>query len=210
MPWNDVVPELARRLEDESPDPIDARRTAAVAAVAFDAIAAPAFVTDLGGALLHSNARAHSLMKRDRSGLERSLACALAGGPERVVWNLRPLRAGARPIGFLAILRMTLMPTVDHDIVRIAIMRWKLTARQGEVLGLVARGRTNAAISEALDIRVCTVEFHISAIFDRVGVGNRAALVGRLLALGAGAEPSSDRPAPAPSTQRLDRRRPTR
>ncbi|HVV50699.1 MAG TPA: LuxR C-terminal-related transcriptional regulator, partial [Polyangia bacterium] len=56
-----------------------------------------------------------------------------------------------------------------------------LTARQTEVLELVARGRTNTSLAEPLGVRLGTVEFHISAIFDKVGVSSRAALIATLM-----------------------------
>ncbi len=59
---------------------------------------------------------------------------------------------------------------------------WKLTSRQAQVLALVARGATNGTIAEELGITERTVEYHLSAIFDRVGVDNRATLIARLLA----------------------------
>jgi DNA-binding NarL/FixJ family response regulator len=61
-----------------------------------------------------------------------------------------------------------------------AVARWKLTARQMQVLDLVARGLINASIAETLAIRVGTVEFHLAKIFDKAGVDNRATLIARL------------------------------
>jgi DNA-binding NarL/FixJ family response regulator len=61
-------------------------------------------------------------------------------------------------------------------------LRSRLTARQAEVLDLVAAGSTNAVVAEALGIKERTVEFHLSAIFDKAGVDNRATLIARLLA----------------------------
>jgi DNA-binding NarL/FixJ family response regulator len=59
--------------------------------------------------------------------------------------------------------------------------RWNLTSRQSEVLELVARGMTNARIAATLGIRLGTVEFHISRIFDRVGVNSRKALIATVM-----------------------------
>ena len=64
---------------------------------------------------------------------------------------------------------------------RSADLRWKLTTRQTQVLELVARGLTNDLIAEVLGIGRGTVEFHVSAIFDKAGVSNRATLIARLL-----------------------------
>jgi DNA-binding NarL/FixJ family response regulator len=58
---------------------------------------------------------------------------------------------------------------------------WKFTTRQTEVLNLVVRGLTNTGIAETLGIRLGTVEFHISAIFDKVGVNSRTALIATVM-----------------------------
>jgi DNA-binding NarL/FixJ family response regulator len=44
----------------------------------------------------------------------------------------------------------------------------RLTAREREVLGLMAQGRTNAAIGRALVITPKAVEKHVSSIFDKL------------------------------------------
>jgi DNA-binding CsgD family transcriptional regulator len=51
----------------------------------------------------------------------------------------------------------------------------RLTARELQVLGLVATGRTNRAIAEALGISEKTVARHLSNIFTKLGVSSRAA-----------------------------------
>jgi DNA-binding NarL/FixJ family response regulator len=45
-----------------------------------------------------------------------------------------------------------------------------LTPREREVLGLVAEGRTNGAIAQALVVSAGAVEKHISSIFDKLGL----------------------------------------
>jgi DNA-binding NarL/FixJ family response regulator len=52
-----------------------------------------------------------------------------------------------------------------------------LTDREREVLDLVARGLTNAAIAARLHLSDKTVRNHVSAIFTKLHVGDRAALV---------------------------------
>jgi DNA-binding NarL/FixJ family response regulator len=54
-----------------------------------------------------------------------------------------------------------------------------LTDREREVLDLVARGLTNAAIAARLHLSDKTVRNHVSAIFTKLHVGDRAALVAR-------------------------------
>ena len=49
-----------------------------------------------------------------------------------------------------------------------------LSARQLEVLRLVAGGRSNKQIAASLDITERTVKFHVAAIMDKLNVDNRA------------------------------------
>lgn len=59
-----------------------------------------------------------------------------------------------------------------------------LSARELEVLGLVAAGRPNRAIAEQLFIGVDTVKRHVSHLFAKLGVANRTEAVARARALG--------------------------
>ena len=59
-----------------------------------------------------------------------------------------------------------------------------LTAREQNVLELMARGRTNKQIAAALAITERTVKFHVSSIFAKLGAGNRADAVSRALQAG--------------------------
>jgi DNA-binding NarL/FixJ family response regulator len=52
-----------------------------------------------------------------------------------------------------------------------------LTAREGEVLKLVARGHSNKEIAAALEVSVKTVETHKSNAMTKLGLTSRAALV---------------------------------
>lgn len=58
-----------------------------------------------------------------------------------------------------------------------------LTAREREVLELMAQGRTNAAIAAALFIGVGAVEKHISSIFGKLGLDDAAGDHRRVLAV---------------------------
>ncbi len=49
----------------------------------------------------------------------------------------------------------------------------KLTPRQREVLRLIARGETNAAIAERLGISLAGAKWHVSEIISRLGVDSR-------------------------------------
>jgi len=59
--------------------------------------------------------------------------------------------------------------------------RCGLTAREGEVARLVCAGSSNAEIARTLGIAVRTVENHLRAIYEKVGVRSRTQLAARLL-----------------------------
>jgi two-component system nitrate/nitrite response regulator NarL len=49
-----------------------------------------------------------------------------------------------------------------------------LTAREREVLALLAEGLGNKAIAARLDISEHTAKFHVNAILSKLGAGSRA------------------------------------
>ena len=54
-------------------------------------------------------------------------------------------------------------------------MEPRLSARQRDVIRLVARGLTNVQVAEALFISPRTVERHLTAIYNKLGVSSRNA-----------------------------------
>jgi len=52
-----------------------------------------------------------------------------------------------------------------------------LTPREAEVLALIAAGRTNAEIADALVVSAATVKSHVNHIFAKAGVRDRAQAV---------------------------------
>lgn len=62
-----------------------------------------------------------------------------------------------------------------------------LTVRQLEILTLVARGRTSAAIARELLVSEATVKWHVKQILVRTGAASRAEAVARVFGSGPGA-----------------------
>jgi len=62
--------------------------------------------------------------------------------------------------------------------------RESLTAREHEVLALVAEGLPNKAIAHALGISDQTVKFHVAAIIGKLGATNRTDAVRRAIRRG--------------------------
>jgi DNA-binding CsgD family transcriptional regulator len=64
-----------------------------------------------------------------------------------------------------------------------------LTARELQIIALVAEGRVNKQIADALRISEFTVSTHLRRIFTKLGVDTRAAMVSKCLRALAAHEP---------------------
>lgn len=69
--------------------------------------------------------------------------------------------------------RRLLQTFVDHAPATLHQPVDPLTEREGEVLALVARGRTNAEIAGELFIGLSTVKSHVASLMAKLGVRNR-------------------------------------
>jgi DNA-binding CsgD family transcriptional regulator len=172
-----LVPALQRRLSFDRRIQ-DAPRKCGALEAALELLAVPAFVLGRAGAVHEASSSGRALFDSSPA-VGRSLRDAALRRPCALDVGLTPLRGEAG--GFLALVRSPL------DTVRsrcaLAATRWSLSRRQTDVLVGVADGLGNAAIAAKLDIALRTVEFHVTAVFDRAGVHTRAALVASLLAL---------------------------
>jgi DNA-binding NarL/FixJ family response regulator len=87
----------------------------------------------------------------------------------------------ARPEDFAAALATVLaggiaappQPPADDDDRAVAARLARLSPQQFRVLRLVAEGKLNKQIADALGVQERTVKAHLSAIFERLGVRNR-------------------------------------
>jgi DNA-binding NarL/FixJ family response regulator len=67
-----------------------------------------------------------------------------------------------------------------------------LTARELDVLRLLARGHTNLAIATALMVREGTVKYHVKNILRKLGATSRADAVARFFRAGGGPDSMSN------------------
>jgi DNA-binding NarL/FixJ family response regulator len=96
-----------------------------------------------------------------------ALACAALGDEEAGALELDAARAVFEELGA--------MPDLTQLDAITAAAPHGLSAREQEVLGLVAAGRTNREIAAELVLSERTVERHVSNIFRKLGVSSRAA-----------------------------------
>jgi DNA-binding CsgD family transcriptional regulator len=64
------------------------------------------------------------------------------------------------------------------EIARVA-RQWSLSPKQRLVIAELVMGKRNKEIAEALGCAEVTVEYHLSAIRKKTGLGGRAALIAR-------------------------------
>ena len=59
-----------------------------------------------------------------------------------------------------------------------------LSAREREILGLIAQGMTAPAIGKELYLSPATVKTHLGHLYEKLGVGDRAAAVAEAMRRG--------------------------
>ncbi|MFX0539972.1 response regulator [Ornithinimicrobium sp. Y1847] len=95
--------------------------------------------------------------------------------PERIV---EAIRAAARGETVLA-------PDLSRRVVEtMRVRRAELSAREREVLGLVAQGMSNREVARTLVVSEATVKTHLVHAFGKLGVDNRTAAVAAARAAG--------------------------
>lgn len=131
------------------------------------------------------------------SGQERAVAELIVAGleTEQIAGDLHLSAATVRAhtsrvlTAFRVASRTALLPAVHDPVTLDAAATSDLTPRQGEVAALVARGLTNTAIAQELQITAKSVESHVSAILQRWSVRSRFELAHRWWSLAQSSTP---------------------
>lgn len=148
--------------------------------VALEQLGAPAFVTDGRGRPVYSNALGAKLFERDPVGMTQDLKRRISPP----FHDANEIRVPGLPPHWLVVLKSE--PSNDFDTrdrVEKAAQVWNLTRRQIEVLRLAMTGDANKIIADKLTCAEVTVEFHMTALFRKARVENRAQLVSRFWTL---------------------------
>jgi DNA-binding CsgD family transcriptional regulator len=154
--------------------------TQAALEVLLEATASAAFILDERGAIEPGNGLARFALRTGRKATLESLRSALRDGGAG--YTITPLGARGVQRSYLAIAHAPGRP-LHRAKAAAAQSRFRLSERQVEVLELLLQGTTGASIASALGIAPNTLDKHMSALFERVGVENRYALIARVTAL---------------------------
>ncbi len=143
----------------------------------LDAAGTPAFLLRASGGVVLANASARALFDQERLALLDLLRAEASGrGPGR--FAITRLALPGCPAYFLAVER----PRLPDPGPRAAAFaaRHALSARQAEVVSLVASGLANKTIAAHLRCAESTIEMHLTAVFARTQAESRADLVARV------------------------------
>jgi DNA-binding CsgD family transcriptional regulator len=112
---------------------------------------------------------------RDR----RSARARLRANGRWLVCHASCLRDADGKLGDTA---LVIEPAAPAEIAPIVTQAYELTPREREIVALIAQGRGTGAIAATLHLSTHTVRDYVKAIFEKVGVSSRGALVATLFA----------------------------
>jgi DNA-binding CsgD family transcriptional regulator len=171
-----IVPVLAKKRPHED-------LILAALRTALEHIPSAAFVAHASGGIRFANAQGLALMRKDAA-LETELARVMTGekSGHEPRFSGTPLSVNELP-GWYMLVETPPRDAGDERLAQL-FQRLGITPRQREVAQLLLRGATNLTIAELLGISERTVETHLTAVYQRAGVENRASLVSFLLTWG--------------------------
>ncbi len=154
---------------------LDRDRARATLDAVLEGVGGLVFVVGSDGRILEANLAARAELDRAPSRTAAELAEAIRHGAHPR-WSVSPLALRAGPRCHLVIARPE---HPDSAVARIdaAAKAWALTKRQRQVLEKLAEGNANRTIGAMLGIAERTVELHVTALFEKAQVENRAELV---------------------------------
>jgi len=115
-----------------------------------------------------------------RGAAERRFVLPLPGGVQRLGVRLRLLDHAATAPRYLVSFDEDIAAEGAPPVQSRQMLRFGLTRRETDIAHLVGVGQANKEIALTLGISVRTVQNHLRAIFEKVGVHNRASLIYRL------------------------------
>ena len=167
---------LSGGYELPAPDParLDPVEAAALAA-ALEEIPTAAFVVWEDGRIALGNRPGEAASERTPAFVASGLLASLRGRGN--AFRVTPIPAPGAPAHFLAVQVGGFVDPGPRLAAAAASLH--LTPRQAQVLGLLALGRTNKAISSELGCAESTVEIHVTAVLAKSGCGGRTEVVAR-------------------------------
>jgi DNA-binding response OmpR family regulator/DNA-binding CsgD family transcriptional regulator len=132
----------------------------------------------------HFGGDAHTLTHAP-AGLCEWVRTRLAAGDSQQHWNsvagTRRLRCSLHPASAEDEWLVVLTESGNGAAVEALALRFRLTAREAEVLYWVAQGKTNRDIGEILGTSPKTVTKHLEHVFEKLGVETRTAAAARVI-----------------------------
>lgn len=103
--------------------------------------------------------------------------CEAAGRSLQQIEAVPPMQLGSSVLSVAALGERKTLGRRQFDDPRDFGPLTRLTAREREVLGLLASGATNAQLADRLTVAESTVKSHVKHILHKLGAGNRAAAI---------------------------------
>ena len=156
----------------------DVSSTSEDVAERYELLEAPAFVVDSVGAIRLMNDAAARLLERDgertRTRIEQLVGDRSAERPLDLDYVTEVVSANEEKSLLVVLVNRH---RVGFFELRAAAERWCLTAREAEVVALVAEGLANKSIAQRLGAAPRTIEVHMTSILRKARAESRAKLV---------------------------------